>query len=90
LTFAELDALLHAAARREERERKFQAQMTANVMNCWLKRAVTVEMLLGLPPLEGRKSFQAMSLKEKAQALDGAWAMELKRRGERCRRLHKG
>ena len=41
--------MLDAAAEREERERRFQAAMTANLMNCLIRERVTADDLLGVP-----------------------------------------
>ena len=52
--------MLEAAVKREERQQRFLAAMTANVMNCWLKRPITAERLLGMKPtggtIEGKKT----------------------------------
>jgi len=46
--------LLEAAARGAERSRRFRASLTANLMNCWVKRGhqVSVDQLVG-PPRNG-------------------------------------
>ena len=56
--------LLEASARRDERARRFRAAMTANLMNCWVKRGhqVHVDDLVGPPrksqqPTEGREEW---------------------------------
>jgi hypothetical protein len=40
--------MIEAAVQREDRQTRLLATMTANLMNCWLKRPVTGNELLGI------------------------------------------
>jgi len=40
--------LCHAALEEQADERRFQALMVADLMNCWRKKTVTVDHLLGI------------------------------------------
>jgi hypothetical protein len=45
--------MIEAAVQREERQTRLLATMTANLMNCWLKRPVTGNQLLGIKEAAG-------------------------------------
>lgn len=80
--------MLEAAAQREERDRRFQAAMTANVMNCLIRDRVTVDELLGLPakPVVSRRPDQ-MSDQERASYATRLAAVATKgKRGKQARR----
>jgi hypothetical protein len=62
--------MIEAAVKREERQLRFLAVMTANLMNCWLKRAVTVEQLLGVPSRGGGDGYADQDEGGKAAVLD--------------------
>lgn len=57
LTYYQLLAMLDGAAKYIDRRReRFQATMTTNLVNCWLKTPVTVGQLLGEEGIEQRMS----------------------------------
>lgn len=66
--------LLEAAARRAERSRRFRAALTANLMNCWVKRGheISVDDLVGAPSGgNGVRRLSGMTDEEKQEWLEG-------------------
>lgn len=57
LTLAEYEIYQDAAREKEERQYRFLGSMFASVINCWVKRPITVEKLLGLEQRKNRPSF---------------------------------
>lgn len=80
--------MLEASAQREERERRFQAAMTANLMNCLVRDRVTVEDLLGLParPTAGKGPDQMSGQERENYAARLAATAGKKKRGKQARR----
>lgn len=80
---------MEGALEREGRERRFQAAMTANLINTsgWVKRRVTADQLLGVPQ---ERSSEQMSEAEKKRTLEKVFAEQLRRRGEQKAQAEEG
>jgi hypothetical protein len=92
LDLREYDVMLEAAIRRENRERRFQAAMTAAQLNAWGaktpdRKPITAEYLLGIP--KGKKKpaarglpFAAADPEAKGRMLSGLMERIEKKRGK--------
>ena len=79
--------MLEAAAQREERQQRFEAAMTANLMHCWVRERITVDDLLGIPGKKTRARVpQQMGEQEREAYAARLAAAAQRKRGKSARR----
>ena len=71
MTPREIQLVVDGYRKRSEREQELMAWHAANIMNCWVKKKVTPQKLLGRAKqsfertLEGQKAFESYAKKGK-------------------------
>jgi hypothetical protein len=76
--------MLDGAVSRQERQDRFHAVMTANLLNCWIKKPVSAERLLGIEEPK-RKGYASASSAEREAMVQELLKRQARRAGKESR-----